>query len=67
MNINCSSEATIPPANLTWYINQQPVGIYSFTHFTKYILYMTHTDPAMTYIDMAFTNMTHTDMTHTYI
>jgi len=25
MNINCSSEATIPPANLTWYINQQPV------------------------------------------
>eukprot|EP00092_Neocalanus_flemingeri_P007230 GFUD01007809.1.p1 GENE.GFUD01007809.1~~GFUD01007809.1.p1 ORF type:complete len:177 (-),score=49.29 GFUD01007809.1:261-791(-) len=25
MAINCSSEATLPPANLTWYINQQPV------------------------------------------
>jgi len=25
--INCSSEATLPPANLTWYINQQPVPL----------------------------------------
>ena len=25
LNLNCSSEATLPPANLTWYINQKPV------------------------------------------
>ena len=27
MRINCTSEKTLPPANLTWYINQQPVRI----------------------------------------
>jgi len=26
LNLNCSSEATLPPANLTWYINQKPVS-----------------------------------------
>jgi len=26
MRINCTSEKTLPPANLTWYINQQPVS-----------------------------------------
>ena len=26
LQLNCSSEATLPPANLTWYINQRPVG-----------------------------------------
>ena len=26
VKINCTSEKTLPPANLTWYINQQPVG-----------------------------------------
>ena len=25
LSLNCSSEATLPPANLTWYINQKPV------------------------------------------
>eukprot|EP00090_Calanus_glacialis_P015342 TRINITY_DN24223_c0_g1_i2.p1 TRINITY_DN24223_c0_g1~~TRINITY_DN24223_c0_g1_i2.p1 ORF type:complete len:189 (-),score=37.68 TRINITY_DN24223_c0_g1_i2:225-791(-) len=33
MAINCSSEATLPPANLTWYINQQPVPP---SHLVKY-------------------------------
>ena len=27
MRVNCTSEKTLPPANLTWYINQQPVGL----------------------------------------
>jgi len=26
LDLNCSSEATLPPANLTWYINQRPVS-----------------------------------------
>merc|ERR1712192_57508 len=26
MTVNCTSEKTLPPANLTWYINQQPVS-----------------------------------------
>jgi len=25
LELNCSSELTLPPANLTWYINQRPV------------------------------------------
>ena len=25
LDLNCSSELTLPPANLTWYINQRPV------------------------------------------
>jgi len=33
MAINCSSEATLPPANLTWYINQQPV---TSAHLVQY-------------------------------
>ena len=31
LQLNCSSEATLPPANLTWYINQRPVGTTRFT------------------------------------
>ena len=27
MSINCTSTATLPPANLTWYINQKLVGL----------------------------------------
>jgi len=26
LELNCTSEATLPPANLTWYINQRPVS-----------------------------------------
>jgi hypothetical protein len=25
LTLNCTSEATLPPANLTWYLNRQPV------------------------------------------
>ena len=28
LEVNCSSAATLPPANLTWYINQRPVQIH---------------------------------------
>ena len=43
MNINCSSEATLPPANLTWYINQQPVGTGIWTFCVEYIKVVAYT------------------------
>jgi len=33
LDLNCSSELTLPPANLTWYINQRPVPT---EHLIKY-------------------------------
>ena len=33
VRINCTSEKTLPPANLTWYINQQPVGDHCVNKF----------------------------------
>ena len=33
LDINCSSAATLPHANLTWYINQKLVG------YTIYMIY----------------------------
>ena len=42
LSLNCSSEATLPPANLTWYINQKPVqkssiSVLGFTYFLSTI------------------------------